>query len=282
MFVPRPWLGLVLLAAAVSAVRLNFGGDHAVSGTISVSALTAILLAMIWLPALVRVLAIAGGEIKTPAGQATTPGVGRLFDRVDPETKRETFPSLLAALTSPGVLTDPVEHDEGRLLRREIGTQLAAVTPTPEDPGQALKAYARDYEAIRQSSASGEERTREMTRLTAEVRALATGLALTDADLKRMLERGQDGERIVALAVIQDRAYPEFFDVVCAAIRESHSAFEQYHALVAMLEMVPLLDLGQRRRLESVLSAVRADPVRAVNHDTSRASLMDALGRWLR
>jgi hypothetical protein len=281
MYVPRPWLALVLFAAAVSTIRLNFGGGHSVSGAVSVTALTAVLFALIWLPALLRVLAIAGGGIKTPAGEATTPGLGSLFNSVDPATKRETFPSVLAALTSPGVLANPREHDESRVLRREIGTQLAAVTPVNEDPLQELERYARDYENLRESEPPGDERTRQMTRLTAEIRAIAIALPLSSGDLERMLEQGQDGDRIVALAVVQDRPELSLFDGICRAILESHSAFEQYNALVAMLEMVPLLDLGRQRRLAGVLRSLHDDPVRAVDHDSSRASLVATLERWL-
>jgi hypothetical protein len=281
MYVPRPWLALVLFAAAVSAIRLNFGGGHAVSGAVSVTALTAVLIALIWLPALLRVLAIAGGGIKTPAGEATTPGLGSLFNAIDPATKRETFPSVLAALTSPGLLTNPREHDESRVLRREIGTQLAAVKSVHGDPLQELERYARDYESLRDSKPPGDERTRQMARLTAEVRAIAIALPLSSGDLERLLEEGTDGDRIVALAAAQDQPDPSLFDAICLAILESHSAFEQFHALVAMVEMVPLLDLGQQRRLAGVLKSLHDDSVRAVDHDSSRASLVRTLEKWL-
>lgn len=272
----------MLVAAVISAVRLDFGGGRAVSGSVGVTALTAVFVALIWLPGLLRVLGIAGGGVKTPAGEATTPGLGKLFDLVDPETKRETFPSLLTALISPGVLTEPSEYQESRTLRREISSQLAAVSPASTDPRHALQLLARKYEQIRRGQPPGDDRTRQMTRLTAEMRAIANVASVSSREREQMLRDGSEGERVVALAITQDRPNPVLFDSVCDAILNSRSAFEQFHALVAMLEMLTVLSGEQRVRLRTVLDTVLDDAKAGIKEDTSRASLVDAMSSWLK
>src|SRR4051812_173776 len=92
MKVSWPWVALMVVAAVVSTIHLDISERHKLSGSIAVTSLTAVLLALIWLPALLRVLGVAGGGVKTPAGEATTPGLARLFDAVDPEMKRDTLP----------------------------------------------------------------------------------------------------------------------------------------------------------------------------------------------
>src|SRR5690242_16925225 len=83
--VPKLWVGTMLVAALISTLHIDISPEHKVSGSVGVTGLTALLLALIWLPALVRILGIAGGGVKTPAGEATTPGLARVFEWFDPE-----------------------------------------------------------------------------------------------------------------------------------------------------------------------------------------------------
>ena len=275
--ISRPWAALMVVAAVASTLHLNISEKHDLSGSVAVSALTVALLALIWLPSLLRVLGVAGGGVKTPAGEAATPGLARLFDPIDPQTKRETFPVLLTALTSPGVLADSEERTQSEALRRDLELQLAAVMPVVGGIRETLDRYAREYEEIRRSMEPSRERTLRMTSLTAEVRAVARGRPPLTTDLRHMLGAGDEGERIVALVVAQDQPNRGLFDEICGAILDSRSAFEQYHALAAAFEVLPVIDRPQRRTLAEVLRRALDDPDRAIQDDTSRAQLVDAL-----
>ncbi len=281
MAVSRPWAVAMVFAAVLSSLHVNVSEKHDLSGSIGVTSITVALLVLIWLPSLLRVLGIAGGGVKTPAGEATTPGLAALFDTFDPQTKREALPSVLTALTSPDVLTDADERGKSRELRRELELQLAAVTPQSQDIRETLDRYAGDYEEMRRTMPPGGDRTRLMTRLVAEVRAVARGMPPMATELRRMLSEGSDGERIVGLAVAQDQPNRNLFDEICGAIVESHSAFEQYHALVAVLEMLTVIDDRQRRVLVEVLRDAQDDPLRAIGDDMSRARLVDTLLTYL-
>jgi hypothetical protein len=271
------WAGTMVVAALISTLRIDVSPEHKISGSVGVTNLTALLLALIWLPALLRILGVAGGGVKTPAGEATTPGLAAVFEWFDAEVKRDTIPAVLAGLNSPNVVTDPERRSDTRDLRRDLEFQLAAVTPYTGGVREALDRYAQEYESLRVTMPSGRERTLRMTSLTAEARAIARTAPLATVDLRNMLETGSHGERAIALAVAQDHPSPRLFDLICGAILQSRSAFEQYQALGAALELVPLLDTDQRRRLRTVIESALSDPERAIRDDASRHRLADAV-----
>jgi hypothetical protein len=92
-----------------------------------------------------------------------------------------------------------------------------------------------------------------------------------------MASEGSDGERAIALAIIQDQPNPRLLPCVARAIQESHSAFEQFQALGAALEMLDALDDEQRKELASILKRAIRDQDRAIKEDASRARLVEAL-----
>jgi hypothetical protein len=108
-----------------------------------------------------------------------------------------------------------------------------------------------DYEALRLQQAPGPKRTAAMERLIARARRDAKEGRYSKADVEK-LAAGDDGERVEALAVIQER--PEWgpLDFVISAIEHSRSAFEQYHALKAAEAMLNGLNENERRRLADV------------------------------
>src|SRR5690242_15894787 len=66
---PRLWVvasGLLILA---SIVTLTWGEAKGWSVVVQATAVTAILAALIWLPAIVRLFVLTGGELKTSAGE---------------------------------------------------------------------------------------------------------------------------------------------------------------------------------------------------------------------
>jgi hypothetical protein len=97
MNVRRGWAALVLLAAILSAVSLTFKGG-ALEATVQVTAITAVLIGLVWLPAIVRVIALAGGGVKTPAGEATSGGLLDLLRSLEPAGQRGA--SWLACLSN--------------------------------------------------------------------------------------------------------------------------------------------------------------------------------------
>src|SRR4029077_4099769 len=97
MLIPRVWIVVVGVAAVASAFGISFK-QGALEVTFQLTAITATLIALAWLPALVQIVALGGGGVKTPAGEATTGGLLDVLQSLTPETRREALPAVIAAL----------------------------------------------------------------------------------------------------------------------------------------------------------------------------------------
>ncbi|MEA2214370.1 MAG: hypothetical protein QOF83_4318 [Solirubrobacteraceae bacterium] len=276
MGIPKPWVIAVAIAAVLSAFHITVTTGGTVSGSFAPSTLTGVLIALVWLPAIVRVIAIAGGGVKTPAGEASTSGLLTVLDSLEPETKRDTLPSIIAALTSAEILVDPDRRLVARPFQQDLEMQLAAASVPAKGVREQLAAYAKQYEEARHAPSS-RERTLRMTSVMAEARAAARATPLPLIDLRNMLSSDSDGERVIALALAQDQPDVRLFDLTLPAISDSHSAFEQYQALGAMLEIVPQLNHRQRSQLSQALDHALQDESRDIHTDTSRFRLVQAI-----
>jgi hypothetical protein len=116
---------------------------------------------------------------------------------------------------------------------------------------------ASEYGAVRSSMPSGWERTMELERIVEEARRRAGERSFDPDEVRRWLREGDEGRRITALAMMQARPELQDFEAILAAIKDSRSAFEQYHALLVAEEMIDGLDQGQRRRLAQVIRDAR-------------------------
>jgi hypothetical protein len=108
-----------------------------------------------------------------------------------------------------------------------------------------------DYEALRLQEAPGPKRTAAMERLIARARREVKDGRYSKADVEK-LAAGDEGQRVEALALIQERPEWGALDFVLDAIEHSRSAFEQYHALKAAEAMLNGLNEEERRRLAEV------------------------------
>jgi hypothetical protein len=279
--IPKAWAITMAVAAVLSAVHVSVSTGGDVGGSFAPSALSGVLIALIWLPALLRIVALAGGGIKTPAGEASTGGLLALIASFEPETKRDALPSLLAALGSPEIAVDAERRTASKPIRRDLEMQLAAASLPTMGVREQLAEFAHQYELTRTEEPS-RDRTLRMTTLMAEARAAARATPLPMIDLRHMLSSDSDGERVIAIALVQDQPDERLFDLILPAITESRSAFEQYQALGAALELAAMLDPGQQSQLRVALKEALADKTRDIHADTSRARLVEAIEDALR
>ena len=269
----------MVLAAALSAIQVHVSLHGDVSGSFAPSGLSVALLAFIWLPGVLRVIALAGVRLKTPAVEASTEGLLGLLDGLSPERKRETLPPLLVALSDPDVLADPERRSAAESVRRDLELQFATAALPSSGVRERLAAYAMQYDQIREALDPSDERTYRMTTLLAEARAIAQAAPLPFIDVRNMLENGSDGDRVVALGLAQDRPNVRLLDLIIGAIVESRSAFEQYQALGAALELTPRLPLDSsvRLNLKRALDAAMQNERNGIDSDSSRLTLVRAI-----
>jgi hypothetical protein len=142
-------------------------------------------------------------------------------------------------------------------LRLEVADQML-------DPAT----LARSYERERRSPSSA-QRTARMEAIVASARLLGTS-GLSRDDVRRMFASGADGDRVVALAAMQANPALADVDAILEAIGNSRSAFEQYHALLALDAVKEQLTANQRRAAQDVIAQQRTPGGHITQDDPDR------------
>jgi hypothetical protein len=149
------------------------------------------------------------------------------------------------------------------------------------DEGSArlrLRSLAAQYEEIRESLPSGDERTELMETIAAEARAVARDANFQVSDLRAMLgSDGRPGDRLVALAAIETTGDPAVFAALAQTLESPLTAFEGYHALRALEALLPSLDEGQVAEVRALLLAQVEE---LVDRDPDRGALAKRILDW--
>lgn len=260
MAVPHGWVACVAVAAVASLFQVNRAADGGLAFEFHVTNTTVLLLAVGWLPALLAVVAVAGGGLKTPAGEATTEGLLPLLQVLDTTAKQAILPTLVAGLEQAETASQPGARDQVRTLRREAEKELAALPLDAQTARRELDELAVTYDAIRAVEPPGRARTMHMSELVARARAAAVNARLGGPELReRCLRFGEapDGERIVTLTLVEALHEADCFPAVISGIGTSRSAFEQFRALRVARGLLPSLDAAQRAQLRQVIDGQR-------------------------
>ncbi|MEV6335873.1 hypothetical protein AB0M12_14300 [Nocardia vinacea] len=153
----------------------------------------------------------------------------------------------LELIDSANRAEDHGEITKARALRRQAAGVLSAVVA----PSAAL------YEQVRYSEASGRDRTRKLEQLVASNRLLAQTSRLDHDAAAKLFDQGGDGDRVIAIALMQGDSTLTDIERLAHAIDEPRSAFEQYHALFALrlwLRTGAQLDAAQQTLLNRALA----------------------------
>lgn len=244
--VPPRWLLLVVVAALLSCFELTSGPDGSTL-TFRVTTVTAGLVALAWAPALIRVIGLAGGAVKTPLGEASSGSLVDLLRSLDVDAQREALPAVIAALGSPS------SGSAAAAVQEQLESDLAKLPIDAASAPQRLSDLAREYEAIRASLKASSERTFKMTQVFTEARGVAASARLEPMQLSDIWARQSIGDRIVVLAAIQASPQRAHVEIVLDSIRAAASPFEQYQALRTLEMMLPMLSDADRDRARQVI-----------------------------
>lgn len=252
----RPWTVLVLAAAVLSA----FSVSSRASGyewTVALTPITVLLIALVWLPAVVNIYALTGGKVKTPAGEASVGGLLDLLRSLDPAAQRGALPAVIAALD-----TGPTKNDPGvTRLRNQLQGDLDSLPVDAEEAEKRLVALAREYEAVRGPGGmpSGPDRTFKMTQIVTEARGLVRAANLQPRLSLEEFQQASPGDRIIALATIQARPAGKYVPIIVEAIANANKPFEQYHGLIAGLNVIPFASSTERDSIREAVTG-RMEP----------------------
>lgn len=188
--------------------------------------------------------------------------------------------SALLRLLELGLIEWVNEREDTLRMHRLLAKYLQRKTTDTSAQAAVEQALAIRYEQIRNQSSPGAQRTSEMNQLVVHVRGFAVQGAYTPAEIQRLFASGSEGNRIVALALSFMKPDPFIFGSLLEAIRNSKSAFEQYHALLAAQALLPELSDIQKGQLGALLQSNTGN-MRYITQDTSRhiirMSILDKL-----
>ncbi|TCI95900.1 hypothetical protein [Aeromicrobium sp. IC_218] len=116
------------------------------------------------------------------------------------------------------------------------------------------------YEHLRASQPSGWDRTKQLEAVMQSARDMDTS-ALSPADVEDVFDTGGEGNRVVALALIERDPRLATLEVLKQATVHSRSSFEQYHGLSAAEAALPFLSPDDRLRLRRAVEALLIGPL---------------------
>ena len=159
------------------------------------------------------------------------------------------------------------------------------------DAVSELEEIASEYESVRGTGIQGgagatnRQRAYYLRKLLKRARLRARGLTPIAYDVSSHLASGNEGERVVAIAMAQAADNPVVF---CApmldALREAKSRFEQTEVLRFFEAIADELDEAQRAALIDALTFIEAqtDPSPPYPLGGDRRLLVDLIKRWMR
>lgn len=119
---------------------------------------------------------------------------------------------------------------------------------------------ARAYEELRRATPPGAQRIIELRKIVDDAHEYSRSEHPSAEAVREIFYSGGDGERVYALALMQEDPVVGDVDCIVEAVRSSHSAFEQGQALAAALRLIPRLGAADRARLgEAVRDQLHPD-----------------------
>jgi hypothetical protein len=161
------------------------------------------------------------------------------------------------------------EVTAAQLLRDEARQLLMHASPA-----------VRVYEELRRTLPRGAERVIELSGIMDDARRYSHAEHPPAAAVREIFASGRDGERVYALALMQEEPDADYLESILDAISDSRSAFEQGQALTAALQIAPLLGPpGKAQLADAVRRQLTPDGhiVRSTNRRRMAEQLLGAL-----
>ncbi len=271
--VPKKWLIISIILILISTCEISWGKES--SFKFRVTNTTAVFLSLIWFPSILKIFALSGGALKTPAGEIGSSGMKTMLESL-------TSDSLGFLIEQTKLAEDaapPQQQQEMRQIRQQWQKVYASRIPVSQ-ARQEMERLAERYKELRIRMPSGVQRTFEMESVAGRMRALAPEVKYTVQEVKDLLQSSDQGKRLLGLSVAEWSRDPIYFDLVLHLINYSETAFEQTIALRAAEKMVSKLDTQQKKDLQAALIAQRnfnEEEKRWIKRDSNRWILSDRL-----
>lgn len=271
--VPKRWLIISIILILISTCEISWGKES--SFKFRVTNTTAVFLSLIWLPSILKIFALTGGALKTPAGEIGSSGVKTMLESLTSDSL-----GFLIEQTKLGEdAAPPQQQQEMRQIRKAWQKVYSSRIPGSQ-AREEMERLAERYKELRITMPSGVQRTFKMESVAGRMRALAPEVKFTVQEVNDLLQSTDQGKRLLGLSVAEWSGDPIYFDLVLHLISYSETAFEQTIALRAASKMVSKIDTQQKKNLEAALIEQRnfnPDQKRWIKLDSNRWILSDRL-----
>jgi hypothetical protein len=255
-FVPWWWAAGMTFVAVASTIDTTFPESGRTSWHVAVGAISLVAIALIWLPTAIRLLSLVGGSVKAAGVEASAVGILQSPDKLieDLTNLRTSADQLGQDMPNAGAKVQAIGDEVDQIATRYLPSEETL-------PNDVLDDLARQYERIRRDMPRGQSRTIAMNKLVSEVRIRAAASPLSARrEAPVLLRSSREGDRIVGLALVQGSPAADLCDDLLRIFSTSASAFEQYHSLLALSEIAPILGPDDRVRAVSILEREKSDP----------------------
>jgi hypothetical protein len=246
LHIPKNWLIISSIFILLSTFQVT--GGEKLTFKFEVTSTTAIFVTLIWLPSILKIVALTGGAIKTPAGEITGSSMMPMLQSLT----GDTLGFLIEQTKLAEDVAPPQQQLEMRQIRHEWQKAYASQVPLSE-ARQQIESLSQRYKEIRNSLPSGAKRTFEMESIAGRMRALAPEVNFPESEVNHLLKSNDQGKRLLGLSVTEWSGDANYFYPVLSIIANSETAFEQTCALRAAEKMVSKLNSQQKQDLRSVV-----------------------------
>ncbi|AFY32851.1 hypothetical protein [Calothrix sp. PCC 7507] len=244
--IPKTWLIISTIFIVLSTFQIN--KSDKLTFKFEVTNTTAVFLALLWLPSVLKIFALTGGAVKTPAGEITGSSMMPMLQSLT----GDTLGFLIEQTKLAEDVAPPQQQLEMRQMRHEWQKEYASRVPASE-ARQQMERLSQRYKELRNSMPAGAKRTFEMESIAGRMRSLASEVNFSDEEVNQLLKSNDQGKRLLGLSVVEWSADPNYFYTILNIINNSETAFEQTCALRGAGKMVPKLNEQQKKDLMSAL-----------------------------
>lgn len=183
MAIPRAWVGTMIGLALISCFEVSRASGGGIGVDFVISTVTVGVVALIWLPVLLRVFALGGGRLSALGVEASSAGLREIVVQTVAGVKTTVEAAERGEADTADVVSE-VEQQVDQLAIEYLGGTNAIDRHT-------VMVLARGYERLRATMPRGGERTTRMTRIVneARVRAAANPGQAGSADAQGFLQR---------------------------------------------------------------------------------------------
>jgi hypothetical protein len=170
------------------------------------------------------------------------------------------------------IKSDPNAPNVVTPAQMDAAQRVANLTKRSDQPlaWQQMIELAREYESTRASMNPGDARTRRMEVVVTKMRTLGVAAFSYLSELSRSTSAG---ERLAAIAILQVRADPQYWEWLSERVRDERP-FVGYQAAVGLLTAARTSDPGDRVTLEKILKQAK-EWLGPDAQDTDRAKVID-------